>query len=80
MDFIGGLSPERKKYMSKKLKKQTVYDFVYLKPLEGFTVEEVTEEKRNVVMKFVNHQTGATTRIYIDPVLFGSEMMKYTEE
>lgn len=31
-------------------------------------------------MKFVNHQTGATTRIYIDSVLFGSEMMKYTEE
>lgn len=43
-------------------------------------LEEVTEEKRNIVMKFVNHQTGATTRIYIDSVLFGSEMMKYTEE
>ena len=63
-----------------KSKKQSVYDIVYLKPLEGFTVEEVTEEKRNIVMKFVNHQTGATIRIYIDPVLFGSEMMKYTEE
>lgn len=47
-----------------KSKKQPVYDIVYLKSLEGFTVEEVIEEKRNVVMKFVNHQTGATTRIY----------------
>lgn len=47
-----------------KSKKQPIYDIVYLKPLEGFTVEEVTEEKRNIVMKFVNHQTGATTRIY----------------
>lgn len=64
----------------KKIEKQPVYDIVYLKSLEGFTVEEVIEEKRNVVMKFVNHQTGATIRIYIDPVLFGSEMMKYTEE
>lgn len=63
-----------------KSKKQPIYDIVYLKPLEGFTVAEVTEEKRNIVMKFVNHQTGATTRIYIDSVLFGSEMMKYTEE
>ena len=63
-----------------KSKKQPIYDIVYLKPLEGFTVEEVIEEKRNIVMKFVNHQIGATTRIYIDPVLFGSEMMKYTEE
>ena len=46
----------------KKIEKQPVYDIVYLKSLEGFTVEEVIEEKRNVVMKFVNHQTGATTR------------------
>lgn len=29
-----------------KSKKQPIYDIVYLKPLEGFTVEEVTEEKK----------------------------------
>ena len=60
-----------------KSKKQPVYDLVFLKPLEGFVVDEVVEKKGNVVMKFVNHRTGATTRIYIDPVLFGNEMMKF---
>ena len=34
-----------------KSKRQPIYDIVYLKPLEGFTVEEVTEEKRRVSCK-----------------------------
>lgn len=63
-----------------KSKKQPIYDIVYLKPLEGFTVEEVNRRKKKYRYEIVNHQTGATTRIYIDSVLFGSEMMKYTEE
>ena len=41
MDFIGGLPPEREKYMSKKLKKQSVYSVADLESLKEFTVDEV---------------------------------------
>ena len=41
MEFIGGLPPEREKYMSKKLKKQSVYSVADLESLKGFTVDEV---------------------------------------
>ena len=81
MDFIGGDPPERKKYMSKKLKKQPVYSVADLESLKGFTVDEVNSDSRglNVTMKLVN-QTGNIVKIYVDSVLFGSEYVKYTEE
>ena len=56
MDFIGGLPPEREKYMSKKLKKQSVY-----------SVADV-------------NKAGNVVKIYVDSVLFGAELVKYTEE
>ena len=46
MDFIGGLPPEREKYMSKKLKKQSVYSVADLERLKGFTVDEVKSDSR----------------------------------
>ena len=78
MDFIGGLPPEREKYMSKKLKKQSVYSVADLESLKGFTVDEVKSDSRglNVTMKLVN-KAG---KIYVDSVLFGAELVKYTEE
>lgn len=44
MDFIGDLPPEREKYMSKKLKKQSVYSVADLESLKGFTVDEVKSD------------------------------------
>lgn len=63
MDFIGGLPPEREKYMSKKLKKQSVYSVADLESLKEFTVDEVKSDSRglNVTMKLVN-KAGSTTR------------------
>ena len=45
-NFIGGLPPEREKYMSKKLKKQSVYSVADLESLKGFTVDEVKSDSR----------------------------------
>ena len=60
MDFIGSLPPEREKYMSKKLKKQSVYSVADLESLKGFTVDEVKSDSRglNVTMKLVNKAGG----------------------
>lgn len=81
MDFIGGLPTEREKYMSKKLKKQSVYSVADLESLKGFTVDEVKSDSRglNVTMKLVN-KAGNVVKIYVDSVLFGAELVKYTEE
>ena len=81
MDFIGSLPPEREKYMSKKLKKQSVYSVADLESLKGFTVDEVKSDSRglNVTMKLVN-KAGNVVKIYVDSVLFGAELVKYTEE
>lgn len=67
--------------MSKKLKKQSVYSVADLESLKGFTVNEVNSDSRglNVTMELIN-QTGNVVKIYIDSVLFGSELVKYTEE
>ena len=60
MDFIGGLPPERTiimkimtqdktrvlNFMSKKLKKQSVYSVADLESLKGFTVDEVKSDSR----------------------------------
>ena len=62
-----------------KSKKQPVCCIPDLESMKGFTIDKVKEKGQNAVMKLVNHRTGATTRIYIDPVLFGNEMMKYEE-
>ena len=43
-NFIGGLPPEREKYMSKKLKKQSVYSVADLESLKGFTVDELKSD------------------------------------
>ena len=51
MDFIGGLPPEREKYMSKKLKKQSVYSVADLESLKGFTVDEVKSDSRGAECK-----------------------------
>ena len=52
MDFIGGLPPEREKYMSKKLKKQSVYSVADLESLKGFTVggAQVSEKHSGFVI------------------------------
>ena len=80
-NFIGGNPPEREKYMSKKLKKQSVYSVADLESLKGFTVDEVKSDSRglNVTMKLVN-KAGNVVKIYVDSVLFGAELVKYTEE
>lgn len=80
-NFIGELPPEREKYMSKKLKKQSVYSVADLESLKGFTVDEVKSDSRglNVTMKLVN-KAGNVVKIYVDSVLFGAELVKYTEE
>lgn len=52
-----------------KSKKQPVYDLVFLKPLEGFVVDEVVEKKGNVesginiktVQYLMGHSEIATT-------------------
>ena len=62
-----------------KSNKQPVYDTVFLKPLEGFVVDNVSEEGKDTVMTLVNRQTGEITKVYIDRVVFGTEMMKYDE-
>lgn len=67
--------------MSKKLKKQQVYSVADLESLKGFTVDEVKSDSRglNVTMKLVN-KAGNVVKIYVDSVLFGAELVKYTEE
>ena len=67
--------------MSKKLKKQSVYSVADLENLKGFTVDEVKSDSRglNVTMKLVN-KAGNVVKIYVDSVLFGAELVKYTEE
>lgn len=68
--------------MSKKLKKQSVYSVADLESLKGFTVDEVKSDSRgglNVTMKLVN-KAGNVVKIYVDSVLFGAELVKYTEE
>lgn len=67
--------------MSKKLKKQSVYSVADLESLQGFTVDEVKLDSRglNVTMKLVN-KAGNVVKIYVDSVLFGAELVKYTEE
>ena len=44
MNFIGGNPPEREKYMSKKLKKQSVYSVADLESLKGFSVDLVKSD------------------------------------
>ncbi|NSF74847.1 hypothetical protein G4952_13770 [Blautia wexlerae] len=67
--------------MSKKLKKQSVYSVADLESLKEFTVDEVKSDSRglNVTMKLVN-KAGNVVKIYVDSVLFGAELVKYTEE
>ena len=67
--------------MSKKLKKQSVYSVADLESLKRFTVDEVKSDSRglNVTMKLVN-KAGNVVKIYVDSVLFGAELVKYTEE
>ena len=67
--------------MSKKLKKQSVYSVADLESLKEFTVDEVKSDSRglNVTMKLVN-KAGNVIKIYVDSVLFGAELVKYTEE
>ena len=52
-----------------------------LESLKGFTVDEVKLDSRglNVTMKLVN-KAGNVVKIYVDSVLFGAELVKYTEE
>lgn len=49
--------------------------------MKGFTVDEVKSDSRglNVTMKLVN-KAGNVVKIYVDSVLFGAELVKYTEE
>ena len=63
----------------KKADMQPVCDAVFLKSLEGFTVNKVVEERGDTVMELVNHQTGVVVKLYIDRVLYGFEMMKIQE-
>lgn len=59
--------------------KQAVYDTVFLKSLEGFTVKKVEDEHRDTVIEMENIQTGATAKLYVDRTLYGSEMIKIQE-
>lgn len=61
--------------MSKEVK-QTVYDTVFLRSLEGFTVKKVADEHGDTVIEMENIQTGATIKLYVNRVLYGSEMIK----
>lgn len=56
--------------------KQTVYDTVFLKSLEGFTVKKVADEHGDTVIEMENIQTGTTAKLYFDRTLYGSEMVK----
>lgn len=56
--------------------KQTVYDTVFLKSLEGFTVKKVTDEHGDTVIEMEDIQTGTTAKLYFDRTLYGSEMVK----
>lgn len=62
-----------------KSKKQSVCCIPDLESMKGFTIDEVKEKGRNAIMKLVNHQTGAIIKVYVDSVLFGTELMKYVE-
>lgn len=56
--------------------KQIVYDTVFLKSLEGFTVKKVADEHGDTVIEMENIQTGATAKLYVNRTLYGSEMVK----
>ena len=81
MDFIAVYRRKGKNICQKKLKKQSVYSVADLESLKGFTVDEVKSDSRglNVTMKLVN-KAGNVVKIYVDSVLSGAELVKYTEE
>lgn len=56
--------------------KQIVYDTVFLKSLEGFTVKKVADEHGDTVIEMENIQTGTTAKLYVNRTLYGSEMVK----
>lgn len=62
-----------------KSKKQSVCCIPDLESMKGFTIDEVKEKGQNAVVELVNHQTGAVIKVYVDSVLFGTELVKYTE-
>lgn len=64
--------------MSKEVK-QIVYDTVFLRSLEGFTVKKVADEHGDTVIEMENIQAGATIKLYVNRVLYGSEMIKMQE-
>lgn len=64
--------------MSKEVK-QIVYDTVFLRLLEGFAVKKVADEHGDTVIEMENIQAGATIKLYVNRVLYGSEMIKMQE-
>ena len=56
--------------------KQIVYDTVFLKSLEGFTVKKVADEHGDTVIEMENIQTGTTAKLYVNRTLYGAEIVK----
>ena len=62
-----------------KSKKQPVCCIPDLESMKGFTIDKVKEKGQNAVMELVNHHAGAIIKVYVDTVLFGTDLVKYTE-